>query len=61
MCLSELVQHLDGSAADFVFDQISAECRFNYTRLVREINSRFLFGGDAENLPYTVWQTDTKV
>ncbi|MES9879370.1 MAG: hypothetical protein ABW185_00620 [Sedimenticola sp.] len=41
-CLSELVQHLDGSAADFVFDQISDDCRFNYMRLVREINSRFL-------------------
>ncbi|MES9879992.1 MAG: hypothetical protein ABW185_03835 [Sedimenticola sp.] len=41
-CLSELVQHLDGSAADFVFDQISADCRFDYKRLVREMNSRFL-------------------
>lgn len=41
-CLSELVQHLDGSAADFVFDQISPECRFNYQRLVKEINERFL-------------------
>ncbi len=28
-CLIELVQHLDGSAADFVFDQIPGDCRFD--------------------------------
>ncbi|MES9881559.1 MAG: hypothetical protein ABW185_11820 [Sedimenticola sp.] len=40
--LSELVQHLDGSAADFVFDQISPDCRFDCRRLVQEMDSRFL-------------------
>ena len=39
--LSELLQGIRGVAAEFVFDEISPECRSNYRNLVRELDLRF--------------------
>ena len=39
--LSELLQRLQGVAAEFVFDEISPDCRSNYNNLVRELDLRF--------------------
>lgn len=39
--LSELVQRLQGTAADFVFDEIPSESICNYQTLVRELSLRF--------------------
>ena len=39
--LCELLQRLQGVAAEFVFDEISPDCRSNYNNLVRELDLRF--------------------
>lgn len=40
-CLSELMQRLQGTAAEFVFDEIPPEILSNYASLVSELDSRF--------------------
>ena len=39
--LSELIQRLQDTAADFVFDEISSDSIKNYEGLVRELHLRF--------------------
>ena len=39
--LCELLQRLQGVAAESVFDEISPDCRSNYSNLVRELDLRF--------------------
>ena len=40
-CLSELVQRLQGTAAEFVFDEIGPESLADYRSLIIELDSRF--------------------
>ena len=39
--LCELLQRLQGVAAEFVFDEISPDCQSDYSNLVRELDLRF--------------------